>query len=368
MRISVQRLSGAVALRCYELSVSQHSAPGPGRPPAVRLSGPPAAELATAAAKAWLVALIRWSPLSTAHLVPLGALASEGPDLCGAILDALESDAALEWLTATPDGLRLALRSLGPADGDDPASIVESVECLRGGVLAALLDSGLSEPGLLASAGDRLAHVCALLASASVAQFASGAGRSEETVDPLGELAARAEGRGGAATASPDLSTVDPAARPQPLWIAALDRQIAEAGRSGTRFALLLVDVDGADRLRAAMPSGDALTTIGRSIRQLVRRGDLLAHEDDGRIWVIAPGSGRAGGVALASRLADAVRRSGELRGAPLTASVGLAVYPEEGLDAASLADHAEEQMYAARASGTSMTGGDPDEPFGGGL
>jgi hypothetical protein len=37
-------------------------------------------------------------------------------------------------------------------------------------------------------------------------------------------------------------------------------------------------------------------TAIGRSIRQLVRRADLLAHEDDGRIWVIVPGSGRAGG------------------------------------------------------------------------
>jgi GGDEF domain-containing protein len=126
--------------------------------------------------------------------------------------------------------------------------------------------------------------------------------------------------------------------------------------------------VDGADRLRAVTPSVDALTTLGRSIRQLVRRGDLLAHEDDGRIWVIAPGSGRAGGVALASRLADAVRHSGELRGAPLTASVGLAVYPEDGIDAASLTDHAEEQMYAARASGISVAGRDPDEPFRGGL
>ena len=332
--------------------VSQHAVPGGGRPPAVRLSGPPAADVAAAAAKAWVIALIQWQPLSTAHLVPVGPLASEGPELCRAVLDALESDAALEWLTASPDGARLTFNGLRPTWGDDPASVVESVECLRSGVLAALVEFGLSEPGLLAAAGDRLAHVCALLASVSVVEAASGLREREARPDPLGELAARAE----AARPRPE--------RPQPLWLAALERQIAESARSGGRFALLLVDVDDADRLRAATPPGDALTALGRSIRQLVRRADLLAHEDDGRIWVVAPGSGRAGGVALASRLADAVRRSGELRGAPLGASVGLAVYPEDGADAGGLTAHAEEQMYAARASGVAVVGADAGQPF----
>jgi GGDEF domain-containing protein len=95
----------------------------------------------------------------------------------------------------------------------------------------------------------------------------------------------------------------------------------------------------------------------------------VVAHEDDGRVWVIAGDTGRNGAAELALRIADAVEDAASLHGAPLTASIGIAIYPEDGRDATALTAQAEEGMYAARASGTRVNGGpETDGPPEGGL
>jgi GGDEF domain-containing protein len=104
-------------------------------------------------------------------------------------------------------------------------------------------------------------------------------------------------------------------------------------------------------------------------VREHVRRADVVAHEDDGRVWVIAGDTGRGGAHALALRIADAVEAAGSLHGAPLTASVGIAVYPDDGREAASLTGQAEEGMYTARAGGRRVGGGpEPESPPQGGV
>jgi GGDEF domain-containing protein len=47
--------------------------------------------------------------------------------------------------------------------------------------------------------------------------------------------------------------------------------------------------------------------------------------------------------------------------------SIGIAFYPDDGRDAVALTEHAEEQMFAARASGVPVSDGAP-EPVGGGF
>jgi GGDEF domain-containing protein len=142
-----------------------------------------------------------------------------------------------------------------------------------------------------------------------------------------------------------------------PLWIEALESHLAE----GRRFSLLLVELDGAERLRASEHAGAVEAAFGRAaraIRAQVRRGDLIAHEEDGRAWVISPDLGRAGANALAERIAAAIERAASLRAVPLAASVGIAVHPEDGRDVESLMHRAEEAMFAARAEGARVAGG----------
>ncbi len=143
--------------------------------------------------------------------------------------------------------------------------------------------------------------------------------------------------------------------------MAALERQVAQGGR----FALLLVELDGAERLRLAEgPEGarEMFARVGRAVRGCVRRSDLLAHEDDGRMWIIAPESGRDGASSLARRVAGAIEGAASSHGTPLTASIGVALYPDDGRTSGELTDQAEESVYAARAAGVRMAF-DIDEP-----
>ena len=91
---------------------------------------------------------------------------------------------------------------------------------------------------------------------------------------------------------------------------------------------------------------------LAQAIRRAIRRQDLVASDHQGRAWVIAPAVGRAGAIALAERIGAGVEHGEHWRGAPLAATIGFAVYGEDGRDAATLIERAEEAMLAASAAG----------------
>jgi len=139
------------------------------------------------------------------------------------------------------------------------------------------------------------------------------------------------------------------------LWIATLERHIDRCQREGGGLALLRVELVDGERVAASAPEGEAHVPYGRlaqAIRRAIRRQDLVASDHQGRAWVIAPGVGRAGAIALAERIGAGVEQGENWRGAPLTATIGFAVYGEDGHDAAALIDRAEEAMLAATAAG----------------
>jgi GGDEF domain-containing protein len=139
------------------------------------------------------------------------------------------------------------------------------------------------------------------------------------------------------------------------LWIATLERHIDRCQREGGGLALLRVELVDADRVAASAPEGEAHVPYGRlaqAVRRAIRRQDLVASDHQGRAWVIAPGVGRAGAIALAERIGAGVEHGESWRGAPLAATIGFAVYGEDGHDAAMLIDRAEEAMLAATAAG----------------
>jgi GGDEF domain-containing protein len=139
------------------------------------------------------------------------------------------------------------------------------------------------------------------------------------------------------------------------LWVSALDDDIAQSIHSSAPLALLLVDLDDADRVLAVERHAEASATFGRfaqAVRAVVRRQDILACETDTRAWIIARDTARAGAQALGSRIAHAVGDAATWRGAPLRVSVGVAVLGEDGYDSVSLIGAAEEASFAAAASG----------------
>ena len=309
---------------------------------------------ADAVAKRWLIELLDGAPLTVAAEMPVADLAADGPAVCAAAMEALGSERGLQGaLRQAPDLGRLARAT-------DAAGVVASAEALRRAVWAAVLEEvPRGEDALLAALADRLAHVCTATAQAAIG--ARGA-RPEPAPADVAAPPATAFGDEDAEPPLPRAATGEPDF--VPLWMAALERQISAGGR----FGLLLVELDGIERLRSSETAetlAGALERVGRGVRRSIRREDVLAHETDGRLWVIAPGVGRTGASALARRIAQAVEGAAQLRGAPLTASIGAALFPDDGRDPEALAGEAEQSVLTARAAGVRFAGDSPEPALG---
>jgi GGDEF domain-containing protein len=311
-------------------------------------------------AKGWLLALIEDAPLEEAAAILSGDVARDGPRICDALIRAVRDEADLRRIER--DGVLepLVSRAGELAGARTTEAAAHAVETLKDVVWSALrAELGQDDPDLLVDAAERLALVTEEIRGAVLRRRAEG------------EAPAGRAGRVAPLRVAPPGPSREALER-EPLWINQLRDEIAGAGRARSPLSLLLVELEEAERLVAVEPHGEAAAVFGRfakAVRSAVRRRDVLASETDGRAWIIARDTGRAGAQALGTRIATAVPSVQSWRGAPLTVSVGLAVLGEDGHNAASLIDAAEQARFAAEASGIGIvTGpiegvGDPSGP-----
>jgi GGDEF domain-containing protein len=310
---------------------------------------PRAADLA----KGWLLALLEDAPLQGAPALLDGGLVDEGPQLCEAVLRALADDRELRRLEADGPLRPLATRVGEMAGaGRDAAAAVRAVDAL-GGVLWAALRQALpaGDAEVIAELAERLALVCALLRVAALERLSAAVSPPAEPHPPIGGMPAAGPPVGGPSGAPPAQSSST-----EPLWLDALEEAVARA--DGAPLSLLLVELDDAERVAAtesAVAAMAAFEHFAQAVRHAVRRQDILVSETDGRAWIIARDTGRSEAHALAARVAEAVGNGAAWRGAPLIASVGVAVLGEDGHTADELIDAAEEARFAAAASGTDV-------------
>jgi len=361
-------------------------------------------------ARQWAIALILARPLEGIGEVPLADLAREAPALCAQVLRALQSDAELERLTgggASSGGENaVPARSLAAIAGaDDAAAAVEAIEALRGVLWEALLEElrwprfERSSARQVADLSDRLAHVCACAAAATV-QVAPGRpvpGRNAEPASSAAPAGGGAPGRMPAARRpavivderapeeSPahaarllDPSSVlqpPPPAPPRPprseieirdqraasgpaAWIGSIGRQLERFAHDGRPFAVLLIQLE---RRPGEAPQGEVSRQSERVEEALAAERRAIAgsltRERAGRYWLLAPQTDRVGARHLAERLVRASEASSG-HGAPvLEVAIGTSVCPEDGRGAAALAAHADLDLYAARSAARSARG-----------
>ena len=343
---------------------------------------------AQAVAKGWLLTLLERAPLDDVAAIPAADLASEGPAVCAALARALGSDAELDRLRPDGDLAPLAHRIAALAGAPDAAATLAAVDALRACLWTAALDARGTRTDSPAPLAERLAEVALVAGGTALAGEPAArpeAERSPTTVgahpEPTGPARSsagpeHAGATGGSVTALPQRAAVELGTPMDDgdLWIATLERHVDRAQREGGGLALLRVELVDGERIAAAAAAepqaedrGVPYGRLAQAIRRAIRRQDLVASDRQGRAWVIAPAVARAGAIALAERIGAGVEHGEHWRGAPLAATIGFAVYGEDGRDAATLIDRAEEAMLAASAAGMRIGEAVPAPVDGGG-
>lgn len=133
---------------------------------------------------------------------------------------------------------------------------------------------------------------------------------------------------------------------------------IAQATRNGTLAGLLFIDLDQFKPVNDTYghAAGDLVlqTTAARLLKTL-RAGDTVARLGGDEFVVLLPQIDELGdAAAAAARVVRALDRPHDIGGRPVTvsSSVGVAIYPDHGGCFESLLRHADQAMYAAKATG----------------
>jgi diguanylate cyclase (GGDEF)-like protein/PAS domain S-box-containing protein len=137
-----------------------------------------------------------------------------------------------------------------------------------------------------------------------------------------------------------------------------LDHELQRAGRHGFGLALLFIDLDGFKTINDSLghAAGDRLLQeVGGRLRATIRDGDTAARLGGDEFVVVMTDLAHPEDAAvLAGKLLALLSEPVELAGqrVAVSASIGVAVHPQDGADRSALMMAADSAMYAAKASG----------------
>ena len=140
-----------------------------------------------------------------------------------------------------------------------------------------------------------------------------------------------------------------------------LEAAIVDAAASRNRAGVMFIDLDrfkSVNDMLGHSAGDELLVQAGARLQDCVRHGDVVARLGGDEFAVVLPQLGEAGNGTeageLARRIVDALAQPFVLQGQQLfvSASVGIAAWPDDGADAATLLKSADTAMYSAKQSG----------------
>jgi GGDEF domain-containing protein len=337
-------------------------------------------------AKGWLLALIEHVPLSAAPGLLSTRLEHDGPRLAQAVLRALSSDEDLRRLQPEGEWRELAEGAgelVGASSAVDVSGAVEALRAVTWSALAQELND--PDPALVGQLAERLALVCEVVRDAALQRPGVAAGfqpappvpgegavwaATSAVATPAGAAAPPAVATAASTQCGPAPGEPLPPPEAAPprgwlqdapspsasLWAEALQEEIRRSGEHP--LSLLVAELEDFTRIEQVETSAATSELFGRfvaAVRAVVRQRDILVIESGARAWIIAPRTDRSGASSLARRITHAVGALPPWRGAPLQASVGIAVLSEDGRSGAELIEAAEQSRWAAQAAGVAV-------------
>jgi diguanylate cyclase (GGDEF)-like protein len=130
--------------------------------------------------------------------------------------------------------------------------------------------------------------------------------------------------------------------------------ELARHRRSGGPLALIFLDLDrfkDVNDTHGHLAGDRLLCDVGRALSDTVRAGDTVSRPGGDEFCVIAPGTGAAEAQRLTERIELALSELTAV-GRPLSASVGLALFPRDGHTAEELIGHADHDQRMVKQAG----------------
>jgi diguanylate cyclase len=134
-----------------------------------------------------------------------------------------------------------------------------------------------------------------------------------------------------------------------------VEQALRRAQRTGESFALIVLDLDGfkeVNDIRGHRAGDEVLCRLARRLESMVRSSDTVARIGGDEFVVLSLGAGdEEEAAALVRRLRQALRRPFAIDGGTveIDASIGWALFPDDGATPEELVGRADGQMYATK-------------------
>jgi len=140
---------------------------------------------------------------------------------------------------------------------------------------------------------------------------------------------------------------------------AALRREVSRSRRYRIPVSVIFLDLDGFKTVNdrhGHLWGSRTLVEVGAVLRSVVREIDVVSRFGGDEFTVILPQTGAAGAKVIAERLRQRIASTVFLRAhgleVRLTASLGIAAYPDHGRTEEDLVSRADQAMYVAKEAG----------------
>ena len=138
-----------------------------------------------------------------------------------------------------------------------------------------------------------------------------------------------------------------------------LDQEITRNTRFGGTFSLIMMDVDlfkSYNDIYGHLSGDQVLRKVGEYIVSSIRSVDLAFRYGGEEFTVILPGAQTEDALKVAERIRKTIESKSSLKAMPITVSLGISNWPNDGIIKEEIVNRADEALYLAKQLGRNRT------------